>query len=62
MTGTPPLPQWICAWAAPSRRECPKGVKVRVTFDGEPTHSAKQQRNGWRAILNNFTRHVEASR
>jgi uncharacterized protein YndB with AHSA1/START domain len=38
----------------------PKGVLVRVTFDGESTHSIEQQRDGWQAILNNFTRHVES--
>lgn len=42
--------------------DSPKGVRVRVTFDSEPTHSIEQQRAGWQAILNNFTRHVEASR
>ncbi|MBP1153094.1 SRPBCC family protein [Methylocaldum sp. RMAD-M] len=42
--------------------DSPKGIKVRVTFDSEPTHSIEQQREGWQAILNNFTRHVEASR
>src|SRR5262245_34426717 len=42
--------------------DTPKGVRVRVTFDSEPTHSIEQQRDGWQAILNNFTRHVEASR
>lgn len=42
--------------------ESPKGVKVRVTFDSESTHSAEQQRDGWQAILDNFARHVEASR
>jgi len=40
----------------------PKGVAVRVTFDSEQTHSIEQQRAGWQAILNNFTRHVEAKR
>lgn len=40
----------------------PNGVTVRVTFDSEQTHSVEQQRQGWQAILNNFTRHVEASR
>jgi uncharacterized protein YndB with AHSA1/START domain len=35
-----------------------QGVKVRVTFDGESTHSLEQQRDGWQAILNNFARHV----
>ena len=40
----------------------PEGVKVRVTFDSEQTHSFEQQREGWQAILDNFTRHVEAGR
>lgn len=38
------------------------GVSVRVTFESESTHSIEQQRDGWQAILNNFARHVEASR
>jgi uncharacterized protein YndB with AHSA1/START domain len=38
------------------------GVTVTVTFDGERTHSEQQQRAGWQAILDNFTRHVEAGR
>ena len=38
----------------------PNGVKVRVTFDSEQTHSIEQQRDGWQAILNNFARHAEA--
>lgn len=40
--------------------DSPNGVRVRVSFDSEPTHSVEQQREGWLAILNNFTRHVEA--
>lgn len=36
-------------------------VTVRVTFDAEATHSMDQQRDGWQAILNNFTRHVQAA-
>jgi uncharacterized protein YndB with AHSA1/START domain len=40
----------------------PAGVKVRVTFDAETTHSEDQQRGGWQAILDNFARHVETSR
>jgi uncharacterized protein YndB with AHSA1/START domain len=40
--------------------DSPKGVRVRVTFDSEAAHSIEQQREGWQAILNNFTRHVEA--
>lgn len=35
-----------------------EGVTVRVTFDGEQTHSEEQQRTGWQAILENFARHV----
>lgn len=35
------------------------GVKVKVTFDAESTHSIEQQRDGWQAILHNFARHVE---
>ena len=42
--------------------DSPKGVRVRVTFDSEATHSIEQQREGWQAILANFTRYVEASR
>jgi uncharacterized protein YndB with AHSA1/START domain len=38
----------------------PTGVTVRVTFDGEATHSEEQQRNGWQAILNNFASHVQS--
>jgi uncharacterized protein YndB with AHSA1/START domain len=40
--------------------DTPDGVRVRVTFDSEPTHSIEQQRDGWSAILKNFARHVEA--
>lgn len=36
-----------------------KGIKVRVAFDTEETHSIEQQRAGWQAILDNFARHVE---
>ena len=39
--------------------ENPQGVQVRVTFDSEQTNSIEQQRNGWQAILDNFTRYVE---
>ncbi|MGJ7509103.1 SRPBCC family protein [Variovorax sp. GT1P44] len=39
--------------------EGPDGVRVRVTFDGESTHSIEQQREGWKAILDNFARHIE---
>ena len=37
-----------------------KGVTVRVTFDAETTHPIEQQRQGWQAILNNFSRYVES--
>ena len=39
-----------------------QGVTVRVTFDAETTHPEEQQRQGWQAILNNFSRHVESLR
>lgn len=39
--------------------DSPKGVRVCVSFDSEATHSIEQQRDGWQAILDNFTRHVE---
>ena len=39
-----------------------KGVKVRVTFDSEPTHSVEQQKTGWQAILDNFARYVVAKK
>jgi uncharacterized protein YndB with AHSA1/START domain len=42
--------------------EAPEGVKVRVSFDAETTHSIEQQQAGWQAILNNFARHVEGRR
>jgi len=38
------------------------GVTVRVTFDAETTHPIEQQRQGWQAILNSFSRHVESLR
>lgn len=37
------------------------GVTVKVTFDGELTHSEEQQRTGWQAILDNFARHVKGN-
>lgn len=39
--------------------QVPAGVKVRVSFESEPTHSVEQQQQGWQAILDNFARHVE---
>lgn len=41
--------------------ESPAGVTVTVTFDAETVHSEEQQRAGWQAILDRFTRHVEGS-
>jgi hypothetical protein len=38
------------------------GVTVCVTFDAETTHPEEQQRQGWQAILNNFTKHVVAKK
>jgi uncharacterized protein YndB with AHSA1/START domain len=42
--------------------EGPGGVTVRVTVDTEGTHSMEQQRQGWQAILDNFSRHVTSRR
>ncbi len=39
--------------------EAASGVTVTVTFDAEETHSEEQQRTGWQAILDNFSRHVK---
>ena len=39
-------------------KEGASGVTVTVTFDGETTHSEDQQRTGWQAILDSFSRHV----
>jgi uncharacterized protein YndB with AHSA1/START domain len=36
------------------------GARVRVTFDGESAHAIEQQRQGWQAILDRFSRHVSA--
>jgi len=38
----------------------PGEVRIRETFDSEPTYSEEQQHSGWQAILNNFARYVEA--
>lgn len=37
----------------------PEGVKVRVTFESEPTHSIEQRCEGRQAILNNIARYTE---
>ncbi|MGB3068802.1 MAG: SRPBCC family protein [Ottowia sp.] len=34
-------------------------VTVRETFDAESTYTPEQQREGWQAILDSFTRYVE---
>lgn len=36
------------------------GVKVRITFVAETEHTIEQQEEGWQAILNKFSKHVEA--
>lgn len=38
------------------------GVVVQVTFESESTHSEDQQRAGWQAILDSFSRHVAGRR
>jgi uncharacterized protein YndB with AHSA1/START domain len=42
--------------------EVPTGVKVRVEFESEETHSVEQQQQGWQEILNSFTRYVEKTK
>jgi uncharacterized protein YndB with AHSA1/START domain len=37
-------------------------VLVKETFDAETENTAELQRQGWQAILDNFSRHVEARR
>lgn len=37
-----------------------RGVHVSVTFDAESENPIEMQRAGWQAILDSFTRHVEA--
>lgn len=65
-TYTKVVPQRLIEYAFGDRAaqveftDSPQGVQVCVTFDGESSHSAEQQRNGWQAILDNFARHVEA--
>ena len=36
-----------------------EGVKVIESFDAEDENSAKQQKDGWQCILNNFKYYVE---
>lgn len=36
------------------------GVAVRVTFDADATYPIDLQRQGWQAILDRFSRHVES--
>lgn len=40
--------------------ETPGGVRVSVAFAPETTHSLEQQRQGWQAILDSFSRYVVA--
>jgi uncharacterized protein YndB with AHSA1/START domain len=39
-----------------------ESVIVRESFDAESTNSVEQQRQGWQAILDRFSRHVEAKK
>ena len=38
------------------------GVKVMEIFEAEDENSARQQKQGWQSILDNFKRHVESQR
>ena len=40
--------------------ERPGGVLVKETFDADTDHPTELQRQGWQAILDRFSRHVEA--
>lgn len=42
-------------------QETPEGVKVSVTFDPENQNSLEMQRNGWKAISDNFKKYVEGN-
>ncbi len=35
------------------------GVRIVETFDAADQHSAEQQRQGWKCILDNFKTHIE---
>jgi uncharacterized protein YndB with AHSA1/START domain len=37
-----------------------EGIRIEETFEAETQNSAKQQRQGWQSILDNFTKHVES--
>jgi uncharacterized protein YndB with AHSA1/START domain len=39
-----------------------EGVTVRVAFDPETENPIEQQQQGWQAILNNFSKYVQAKR
>jgi uncharacterized protein YndB with AHSA1/START domain len=42
--------------------ERPGEVVVKETFDAESENTPEMQRQGWQAILDNFSRHVETKR
>ncbi len=42
--------------------EVSTGVKILVEFESEETHSIEQQKQGWQAILNSFTRYTEETK
>jgi uncharacterized protein YndB with AHSA1/START domain len=42
--------------------EVPTGIKVLVEFESEEMHSIEQQKHGWQAILNSFTRYTEETK
>lgn len=37
-------------------------VKITETFDPEEQHSEEMQKNGWKSILNNFKKAIEAAK
>lgn len=38
------------------------GILIEETFEVEDENSAKQQKEGWQAILNNFKKHAESKK
>ncbi len=62
------IPNQFIAYTMPDGRQVSvkfieEGHQTRVveSFDAESTHPAEMQREGWQAILDNFSRYAEAN-
>ena len=42
--------------------EVDQGILVSESFEAEDENSAKQQKQGWQCILDNFKKHVEETK